>query len=157
MLLPPSDLPTVSSRPPPSRLAHRRPHRSRDPAPRENRPANQRQQVLKLIEHLNAANPAGANGIISPGGAHPITCTHWPPPVNALVSPPWDLLRCPQDTLTVKDLQALGMQLHWLGYGGYRARHEPGFWQPWQAQYPDLYPVPEGGGGLRGARGCITR
>jgi 1-aminocyclopropane-1-carboxylate deaminase len=61
----------------------------------------------------------------------------------------------PQETPTVKDLQAFGMQLHWLGYGGYRARHEAGFWQPWQAQYPDLHPVPEGGGGLRGASGCM--
>jgi 1-aminocyclopropane-1-carboxylate deaminase len=61
----------------------------------------------------------------------------------------------PQDTPTVKDLQAFGMQLHWLGYGGYRARHEPGFWQPWRAQYPELQPVPEGGGGLRGAKGCM--
>jgi 1-aminocyclopropane-1-carboxylate deaminase len=55
----------------------------------------------------------------------------------------------------VQDLQAFGMALHWLGYGGYRARHEPGFWQPWQARYPDLQPVPEGGGGLPGARGCM--
>jgi 1-aminocyclopropane-1-carboxylate deaminase len=51
-------------------------------------------------------------------------------------------------------LQAFGMQLHWLGYGGYRARHEPGFWEPWQAQFPNLHAVPEGGGGLAGALGC---
>jgi len=60
----------------------------------------------------------------------------------------------PQQTPTVKDLQAFGMQLHWLGYGGYRARHEAGFWESWLAQYPDLLAVPEGGGGLPGARGC---
>jgi hypothetical protein len=46
------------------------------------------------------------------------------------------------------------MQLHWLGFGGYRARHEPGFWEPWRAQYPDFHAVPEGGGGLAGALGC---
>jgi 1-aminocyclopropane-1-carboxylate deaminase len=61
-----------------------------------------------------------------------------------------------QDTPTVQDLQAFGMQLHWLGYGGYRARHEPGFWEPWRAQYPQLYAVPEGGGGLAGALGCAA-
>jgi 1-aminocyclopropane-1-carboxylate deaminase len=47
------------------------------------------------------------------------------------------------------------MELHWLGYGGYRARHKAGFWTPWLAQYPELHPVPEGGGGLPGARGCM--
>jgi 1-aminocyclopropane-1-carboxylate deaminase len=112
---------------------------------------------FKLIEHLNAANLAGAKGIISLGGAH---SNH----LHALAAAgkrfgfnTVGLLRGhPQDTPTVKDLQAFGMQLHWLGYGGYRARHEPGFWQPWQAQYPDVYPVPEGGGGLRGARGCVS-
>jgi len=111
---------------------------------------------FKLVEHLRAVDLAGANGIISLGGAH---SNH----LHALAAAgkrfgfrTVGLLRGhPQETPTVKDLQAFGMQLHWLGYGGYRARHEPGFWQPWQAQYPDLHPVPEGGGGLRGARGCM--
>lgn len=111
---------------------------------------------FKLIEHLNAADLAGAEGIISLGGAH---SNH----LHALAAAgkrfgfkTVGLLRGhPQETPTVKDLQAFGMQLHWLGYGGYRARHEPGFWQPWQAQYPDLHPVPEGGGGLPGAKGCM--
>ena len=111
---------------------------------------------FKLSEHLKAADRAGAKGIISLGGAH---SNH----LHALAAagkrfgfPTVGLLRGhPQDTPTVKDLQAFGMQLHWLGYGGYRARHEPGFWQPWQAQYPELQPVPEGGGGLPGAKGCM--
>ncbi|RMV06292.1 1-aminocyclopropane-1-carboxylate deaminase [Pseudomonas savastanoi] len=59
-----------------------------------------------------------------------------------------------QQTPTVLDLQAFGMQLHWLGYAGYRARHAADFWLPWQAQYPELYPIAEGGGGLAGALGC---
>lgn len=111
---------------------------------------------FKLIEHLNAADLAGAKGIISLGGAH---SNH----LHALAAagkrfgfPTVGLLRGhPQLTPTVEDLQAFGMQLHWLGYGGYRARHEPGFWLPWLAQYPDLQPVPEGGGGLSGAKGCM--
>ncbi|VVP31846.1 D-cysteine desulfhydrase [Pseudomonas fluorescens] len=111
---------------------------------------------FKLTEHLKAADLAGAKGIISLGGAH---SNH----LHALAAagkrfgfPTVGLLRGhPQDTPTVQDLQAFGMALHWLGYGGYRARHEPGFWQPWQAQYPDLQPVPEGGGGLPGATGCM--
>jgi 1-aminocyclopropane-1-carboxylate deaminase len=111
---------------------------------------------FKLIEHLKAADQNGAQGIISLGGAH---SNH----LHALAAAgkrfgftTVGLLRGhPQDTPTIKDLQAFGMHLHWLGYGGYRARHEPGFWQPWREQYPELHPVPEGGGGLLGAKGCM--
>ncbi|WP_433736100.1 1-aminocyclopropane-1-carboxylate deaminase/D-cysteine desulfhydrase [Pseudomonas putida] len=111
---------------------------------------------FKLIEHLKAADRTAAKGIISLGGAH---SNH----LHALAAAgkrfgfaTVGLLRGhPQETPTVKDLQAFGMQLHWLGYGGYRARHDPGFWEPWLAQYPDLFAVPEGGGGLSGAEGCM--
>jgi 1-aminocyclopropane-1-carboxylate deaminase len=111
---------------------------------------------FKLAHHLAAANKANAQGVISLGGAH---SNH----LHALAAAgkrfgfaTVGLLRGHAvQTPTTADLQAFGMQLHWLGYGGYRARHEPGFWQPWQAQYPDFYPVPEGGGGLPGALGCI--
>jgi 1-aminocyclopropane-1-carboxylate deaminase len=111
---------------------------------------------FKLIEHLKAADRCGAKGIISLGGAH---SNH----LHALAAagkrfgfPTVGLLRGhPQVTPTVEDLQAFGMQLHWLGYGGYRARNEPGFWLPWQDRYPDLQAVPEGGGGTPGALGCM--
>ena len=110
---------------------------------------------FKLIEHLKTADHLGAEGIISLGGAH---SNH----LHALAAAGQrfgfatvGLLRGhPQQTPTVKDLQAFGMQLHWLGFAGYRARHEAGFWQPWQTRYPTLHPVPEGGGGLPGALGC---
>lgn len=110
---------------------------------------------FKLTEHLRQALEAGASGVISLGGAH---SNH----LHALAAagrrfgfPTVGLLRGhAQDTPTTQDLQAFGMQLHWLSYGGYRARHEPDFWLPWQAQYPDLQPIPEGGGGLAGALGC---
>ncbi len=110
---------------------------------------------FKLAHHLAAANDAGAQGVISLGGAH---SNH----LHALAAAgkrfgfaTVGLLRGhPVQTPTIEDLQAFGMQLQWLGYGGYRARHEAGFWQPWLAQYPGFYPVPEGGGGLPGALGC---
>lgn len=60
----------------------------------------------------------------------------------------------PQETPTTRDLQDFGMHLHWLGFAGYRARHAPDFWRPWQAQYPQLQAVPEGGASLAGAQGC---
>ncbi|MGL6246572.1 1-aminocyclopropane-1-carboxylate deaminase/D-cysteine desulfhydrase [Pseudomonas sp.] len=111
---------------------------------------------FKLIEHLKAADQIGAQGIISLGGAHSNHLHALAAAGNRFGFKTVGLLRGhPQETPTVMDLQAFGMQLHWLGYGGYRARHEPGFWQPWQAQYPDLHPVPEGGGGLPGAQGCM--
>ena len=110
---------------------------------------------FKLVHHLAAAVEAKAQGVISLGGAH---SNH----LHALAAagkrfdfPTVGLLRGhAQETPTTRDLQAFGMQLHWLGYGGYRARHEPDFWRPWLGRYPDFYPAPEGGGGLAGASGC---
>lgn len=111
---------------------------------------------FKLIEHLAAARLAGAQGIISLGGAHSNHLHALAAAGQRFAFSTVGLLRGhPQDTPTVLDLQRFGMQLHWLGYAGYRARHEAGFWAPWQAQYPALYPVPEGGGGLAGASGCM--
>lgn len=110
---------------------------------------------FKLTHHLAAAKKAGAEGLISLGGAH---SNH----LHALAAAgkrfgfsTVGLLRGHSvQTPTVLDLEAFGMQLHWLGYAGYRARHQDGFWLPWRERYPQLYPVPEGGGGLGGALGC---
>lgn len=110
---------------------------------------------FKLTEHVRAACAAGAEGLISLGGAH---SNH----LHALAAAgrrfgftTVGLLRGhAQHTPTTRDLEGYGMHLHWLGFAGYRARHEPGFWGPWLAQYPHLHPVPEGGGGLAGALGC---
>ncbi|WP_460419308.1 1-aminocyclopropane-1-carboxylate deaminase/D-cysteine desulfhydrase [Pseudomonas sp. microsymbiont 2] len=109
----------------------------------------------KLREHLASARRMGAPGLISLGGNH---SNH----LHALAAAgrrfgfaTVGLMRGqPQDTPTVRDLQALGMTLHWLGYGGYRVRHQPGFWQPWLARYPGWHCIPEGGGGPLGAEGC---
>ncbi len=112
---------------------------------------------FKLRHHLAAAQAVNAEGVISLGGAH---SNH----LHALAAAGQrfgfatvGLLRGePQHTPTSGDLQAFGMQLHWLGYGGYRQRHQPDFWQPWLARYAHFYPVPEGGGGLAGALGCAA-
>ncbi|MCQ4264420.1 1-aminocyclopropane-1-carboxylate deaminase [Stutzerimonas stutzeri] len=110
---------------------------------------------FKLVKHLEAAQRARAPGLISLGGAH---SNH----LHALAAAgrrfglaTVGLLRGQeQDTPTVTDLRAWGMQLHWLGYGGYRDRNLPTFWERWRAQYPGFYCIPEGGGGLLGAMGC---
>jgi 1-aminocyclopropane-1-carboxylate deaminase len=110
---------------------------------------------FKLVEHLKTADRLGTEGIISLGGAHSNHLHALAAAGKRLGFATVGLLRGhPQETPTVKDLQAFGMQLHWLGYAGYRARHEADFWQPWQTRYPTLHPVPEGGGGLPGALGC---
>jgi len=112
---------------------------------------------FKLRHHLDAAAAIGAEGVISLGGAH---SNH----LHALAAAgkrfgfaTVGLLRGePQDTPTVRDLQAWGMHLHWLGYSGYRQRHQADFWTPWLAHYPDFHAIPEGGGGLPGALGCTV-
>jgi len=108
----------------------------------------------KLAGYWREAQAIGAKGLISLGGAH---SNH----LHALAAAGQrfgfqtvGLLRGePQDTPTVKDLLAFGMELHWLGYSGYRARSQPGFWDVWEQRYPDLLPVPEGGGGPLGLQG----
>ncbi|MCD5971590.1 pyridoxal-phosphate dependent enzyme [Pseudomonas sp. CDFA 550] len=110
---------------------------------------------FKLAHHLAAASEVNAKGVISLGGAH---SNH----LHALAAAgkrfgfaTVGLLRGHAvQTPTTVDLQAFGMHLHWLCYGGYRARHEPDFWPSWLTRYPDFYPIPEGGGGLPGALGC---
>ncbi|KOP52636.1 1-aminocyclopropane-1-carboxylate deaminase [Pseudomonas coronafaciens pv. porri] len=112
---------------------------------------------FKLSKHLTQAAKVGAQGVISLGGAH---SNH----LHALAAagkrfgfPTVGLLRGHTgQTPTVQDLQAFGMQLHWLGYAGYRQRHAADFWQPWQECYPEFYPIPEGGSGLAGALGCAA-
>ncbi|MEK1907149.1 MAG: pyridoxal-phosphate dependent enzyme [Pseudomonas sp.] len=112
---------------------------------------------FKLLPHLQAAEQAGAEGIISLGGAH---SNH----LHALAAAGQrfgfatvGLLRGePQDNPTQRDLQAFGMHLHWVGYAGYRARHRADFWVPWMERYPQLHPVPEGGGGLAAAQACMS-
>jgi 1-aminocyclopropane-1-carboxylate deaminase len=110
---------------------------------------------FKLKHHLAAAEQAGARGVISLGGAH---SNH----LHALAAAgkrfgfaTVGLVRGHAvETPTVLDLLGFGMELNWLGYAGYRARHDRDFWVPWRERYPHLYPVPEGGGGLGGAVGC---
>jgi len=112
---------------------------------------------FKLKHHLEQAAAQGARGLISLGGAH---SNH----LHALAAAGQrfgfasvGLLRgAPQDTPTVRDLQAFGMTLHWLDHGAYRARHQVGFWAPWLQRYPGFHAVPEGGGGLPGALGCAA-
>lgn len=112
---------------------------------------------FKLQHHLRAAHAAGAHGLISLGGAHSNHLHALAAAGKRLGFATVGLLRGhAQQTPTTRDLERFGMHLHWLGFAGYRARHEPDFWAPWHAQYPLLHAVPEGGGGVAGALGCMT-
>lgn len=110
---------------------------------------------FKLAPYLRHAAEQGLDGLISLGGAH---SNH----LHALAAAgarfgfrTVGLLRGEeQDNPTVADLRRFGMQLHWLGYAGYRQRHQPDFWSAWKERYPMLLPVDEGGGGVPGVHGC---
>lgn len=110
---------------------------------------------FKLAPYLEQAAATGAQGVISLGGAH---SNH----LHALAAAGQrfgfatvGLLRGEaRRTPTTDDLQHMGMALHWLGYGGYRARHRPDFWTPWLARYSGFQAIGEGGLGLQGARSC---
>lgn len=111
----------------------------------------------KLAPHLAEARRLGAAGLISLGGAH---SNH----LHALAAAgarfgfaTAGLLRGHEvETPTVRDLREFGMHLHWLGYGGYRERHQEGFWEPWLARYPGWLAVAEGGLSLAAAQSCAT-
>jgi 1-aminocyclopropane-1-carboxylate deaminase len=109
---------------------------------------------FKLRGHLQQAAERAAEGLVSLGGAHSNHLHALAAAGQRFAFPTIGLLRGePCITPTVTDLQAFGMQLHWLGYAGYRARHTPEFVQHWQASYPSWQLVPEGGGGLPGTFG----
>lgn len=109
----------------------------------------------KLSGHLQQARAAGAGCLASLGGAHSNHLHALAAAAQRFGFASLGLLRGhPQDTPTVRDLQSFGMQLHWLGYGGYRERHRADFWTPWRERHPGLYCIDEGGAGLLGARGC---
>ncbi|MDF3863982.1 pyridoxal-phosphate dependent enzyme [Pseudomonas denitrificans (nom. rej.)] len=110
---------------------------------------------FKLAPYLQQAADLGLNGVMTLGGAHSNHLHAVAAAGARFAFETVGLLRGEeQDNPTVADLRQLGMQLHWLGYGGYRRRHEADFWTPWRERYPQLLPVGEGGGGLAGAQGC---
>jgi 1-aminocyclopropane-1-carboxylate deaminase len=110
---------------------------------------------FKLAHHLHSARMAGSPGLISLGGPHSNHLHAVAAAARRFGLASVGLLRGhPQQTVTVDDLQGFGMQLLWLGYGGYRERHQPDFFDSWRERYPNYYGIPEGGGGLAGALGC---
>lgn len=110
---------------------------------------------FKLHYHLVEADLQRAKGLLSVGGAH---SNH----LHALAAIGYKLGLAtvglvrgdPVETPTVNDLQNFGMHLHWLSYGEFRQRYQESFWQTWAERYPNFYNVPEGGGGVLGAKGC---
>lgn len=110
---------------------------------------------FKLQHHLEEALSLSAKGLISVGGAHSNHLHAMAALGQRIGLATVGLLRGEAlDTPTTIDLQRMGMRLHWLGYGEYRNRYSTDFWRKWQRAYPDFYLVPEGGGGILGAKGC---
>lgn len=112
-------------------------------------------KAFKLAPILAEAQRGAAPGLISLGGAHSNHLHALAAAGQHLGLLTVGLLRGhPQDTPTVRDLARYGMQLHWLGYGGYRQRHQADFWAPWQARYPGFLILEEGGSNLAAAHSC---
>ena len=110
---------------------------------------------FKLHYHIQEALASSSKGLMSVGGAHSNHLHAMAAIGQQLGLATVGLLRGdPVETPTSLDLQKMGMVLHWLGYGEYRNRYKEDFWQKWQRAYPNFYLVPEGGGGLLGAKGC---
>ncbi len=113
---------------------------------------------FKLAPHLALAREQGLDGLISLGGAH---SNH----LHALAGAGArfgfrcvGLLRGHEvDTPTVRDLRSLGMELHWLGYGGYRQRHAAGFWLPWRERFAEAGWADTGYRLLDASRGGFAR
>lgn len=110
---------------------------------------------FKLSGYLQWLQQVGAKGLLSVGGPHSNHLHALAAAGQRLGIPCVGLLRgAPQDTPTVRDLQAFGMQLHWLSYGEYRHRYRADFWAHWRARYPDYLGIPEGGSGWPGIFAC---
>jgi 1-aminocyclopropane-1-carboxylate deaminase len=110
----------------------------------------------KLAGYLKQAKSQDQSGLISLGGAHSNHLHALAAAGRRLGLRTVGLLRGEAHyTPTVSDLLKWGMELHWLGYGGYRMRHQEDFWQAWLERYPNYLAIPEGGGGWLGMQGCI--
>lgn len=110
---------------------------------------------FKLQHHLYKAIDEQAKGLLSVGGAHSNHLHAVAAAGQRLGFATVGLIRGnPTQTPTVADLQNFGMTLHWLSYGEFRRRYQDAFWQEWRERYPGYYLIPEGGGGLLGAKGC---
>lgn len=112
---------------------------------------------FKLQPYLQQAMRENASGLVSLGGPHSNHLHALAAAGRRLGLATVGLVRGePVDTPTMRDVQAMGMHLHWLGYAGYRERHQAGFWQPWLVRYPRFVCIDEGGQGLAGAQGCAA-
>lgn len=112
---------------------------------------------FKLHYHVQQALAENKQGLISVGGPHSNHLHALAAKGRQLELPTVGLIRGePKDTPTILDLKAMGMSIHWLSYGEFRARYQPAFWNHWLNKYKNFYNVPEGGTGVLGAKGCYV-
>lgn len=112
---------------------------------------------FKLRYHIESALSQQAKGLISVGGAYSNHLHALAIAGQQLGMATVGLIRgYPKQTPTCQDLSQFGMEVDWLSYGEYRERYQATFWQRWLTKYAGYYAVPEGGGGLLGAKGCCV-
>jgi 1-aminocyclopropane-1-carboxylate deaminase len=112
----------------------------------------------KLRHHLIQARLSGARRLGSFGGAWSNHLYALAAAGQALNWPTLGLLRGEEPHTANPVLQALrqwGMDIHWVDRQSWRERNQPEQQQRWQARWPDVYWIPEGGGGLPGATGVM--
>lgn len=112
---------------------------------------------FKLLPNILAAEKAGAQCVISFGGAysnhlHALAAVGKARGVATVAC-----VRADADSVlspTLQDAQDWGMALHYLSRSDYRRRHDAAFLAELKAEYPGAYFIPEGGSNALGAAGC---
>lgn len=116
-------------------------------------------KLYKLYAHLRMASQSGYSRILTFGGA-------WSNHIYALAAAGQSLgletrgvirgERPSQLSATLRDAEAMGMQLHFISRADYRRKGETAFLAELQRELGPSYVVPEGGGDLLGATGCMA-
>ncbi len=112
---------------------------------------------FKLVLNLAAARAAGAQTILSFGGAfsnhlHAMAAIAHSQGLAAVACVRADAEQAL--TPTLQDVVAWGVDLHFLSRSEYRRRHDPSFVAEILSQYKQPYLIPEGGANVLGAQGC---
>ena len=116
-------------------------------------------KVYKLLGHLRRWRETGqASPILSFGGAYSNHLYALAAASQRAGIPCIGVVRGDaQEALspTLVDAQGMGMKLHFLSRSDYRNKHTVAVLEALEAELGEFYLVPEGGGGVIGAEGCV--
>ncbi len=113
-------------------------------------------KLYKLYHHLQAARQQNAQCLYTCGGAYSNHVYAFGRAVQQLGCKGVAVVRGDLGmplSPTLRDVQAMGVELHIVTREVYRQRDEPNFWAPILQQFGPGYCIPEGGSGVLGALG----